>query len=162
MNELLQRYCRTVKHVQFVLRTERSGNLLTTNHYFSENLDKFRSERDAEQDYDSYSFDPSNATQKTHVGNMKHIIRDIHDILRSYYKVARKRFTDNICMQETDYHLIMRSDTSLCVLSSRFVVNLFAEQLEAMTEEDIMSIRRRKTIERKIESLSKKRLILTT
>jgi hypothetical protein len=162
MDGLLQRYRRTVEHVRFVLRTERSGNLLTTNHYFSENLDKFRSERGAEQDYDSYSFGPGNAAQKTHVGNMEHTVRDIHDILRSYYKVARKRFTDNICMQGTDYHLITGPDTPLRVLSSGFVVDLSAEQLEAVAGEDTMSIRRRKAIEREIESLSEGRLILTT
>lgn len=49
MNRLLQRYRKTVNHIYFLLQTERSGNLLTTNHYFSETLDKLRSDRNAEQ-----------------------------------------------------------------------------------------------------------------
>ena len=49
MDGLIQRYRKTVEHVHFVLQTERSGNLLTTNHYFSETLDKLRSDRSAEQ-----------------------------------------------------------------------------------------------------------------
>ena len=97
IEELLQRYRKVVEHIQFLLRTERSGNLLTTNHYFSETLDKLRSERSAEPTQD-FSFSPSNAAQRTPVGNMEHTVRDIHDILRSYYKVARKRFVDNVCM----------------------------------------------------------------
>lgn len=44
LDELLQRYRKLVEHVQFILRTERSGNLLTTNHYFSETLDKLRAQ----------------------------------------------------------------------------------------------------------------------
>jgi hypothetical protein len=33
-------YKKTIEHVTFILRTERGGNLITTNHYFSENLEK--------------------------------------------------------------------------------------------------------------------------
>lgn len=29
----------------------------------------------------------------------KHTVRDIHDILKSCYKVARKRCVDNVCMK---------------------------------------------------------------
>ncbi len=161
MDQLLQRYRRMVEHVQFLLQTERSGTLLTTNHYFSENLDKCRSERSVEQD-DGFSFRTGNATQRTDVGNMEHTVRDIHDILKSYYKVARKRFVDNICMQGTDYYLITGPDTPLRVLSSEFVVDLSVEQLEAVAGEDTTSIRRRKAIEREIESLTEGRRILTT
>lgn len=30
--------------------------------------------------------------------NTDHVIQEIHDVLRSYYKVARKRFVDNVCV----------------------------------------------------------------
>jgi hypothetical protein len=33
------------------------------------------------------------------MSNIAHIVQDLSDILRSYYKVARKRFVDNVCMQ---------------------------------------------------------------
>jgi len=110
IDELLSRYREVVEHIQFLLRTERVGNLLTINHYFSKTLDKLRSERSAEP-IEDFFFSSSNAAQRTPVGNMEHTVRDIHDILRSYYKVASKRFVDNVCMQGRDYHLITGPDT---------------------------------------------------
>ena len=161
MDGLIQRYRKTVEHVHFVLQTERSGNLLTTNHYFSETLDQLRSDRSAEQN-DGFSFRAGDAARRTPVGNMEHTVRDIHDILKSYYKVARKRFVDNICMQGTDYHLITGPDTPLRVFSPEFVVELSAERLEAVAGEDATSIQQRKSIEKEIESLMEGRRILTT
>ena len=97
LDELLQRYRKLVKHVQFILRTESSGNLLTTNHYFSETLDKLRSKHSTEPT-NSFAFSSSNASQRAPLSKMEHTVRDIHDILLSYYKLARKRFVDNVCV----------------------------------------------------------------
>lgn len=36
-----------------------------------------------------------------HMSNFTHTIQDLHDILQPYYKVARKRFVDNIYRQAT-------------------------------------------------------------
>ena len=159
VDELLQRYRKMVDHIQFLLRTERSGNLLTTNHYFSETLDKLRSERNAETT-ESFSFGSNHAAQRASVGNIEHTVRDIHDILKSYYKVARKRFVDNVCMQGTDFHLITGPDTPLRVFSPQFVVELSDQRLEAVAGEDITSIQQRKSVEKEIESLTEGRRIL--
>ncbi|KAI9706563.1 MAG: hypothetical protein M1836_003570 [Candelina mexicana] len=161
IDELLHRYRKMVAHVQFILQTERSGNLLTTNHYFHETLDKLRSERSA-QPIEAFSFSSGNAAQKTPIDNVAHTVRDIHDILKSYYKVARKRFVDNVCMQGTDYHLITGPDTPLHVFSPEFVVELSVERLEAVAGEDATSIQQRKSVEKEIESLTEGRRILTT
>ncbi|KAL9123733.1 MAG: hypothetical protein Q9217_006865 [Psora testacea] len=150
IDELLQRYRKVVEHIQFLLRTERSGNLLTTNHYFSETLDKLRSERNAEPT-ESFPFGSSNAAQRAPVGNMEPT---------SYYKVARKRFVDNIYMQGIDYHLITGPDTPLYVFSPQFVVELLDERLEAIAGEDIISIQQRKSVEKEVESLTEGRRIL--
>src|SRR2546421_6161851 len=45
MEKLLQIYKKTTEQVKFILRTEREGNLITMNHYFSENLEKARTDR---------------------------------------------------------------------------------------------------------------------
>ncbi len=161
MDGLLQRYRKTVDHFQFLLQTERSGNLLTTNHYFSETLDKLRSDRDAEQ-ADSFSFGSGTAAQQPRISNLDHTVRDIHDILKSYYKVARKRFVDNVCMQGTDFHMITGPDTPLRLFSPEFVVELSAEQLEAVAGEDATSVQQRKSVEKEIESLTEGRKILMT
>ncbi|KAI9785813.1 MAG: hypothetical protein M1835_003243 [Candelina submexicana] len=161
IDELLHRYRKMVAHVQFILQTERSGNLLTTNHYFHETLDKLRLERSAKPT-EGFSFGSGNAARKTTIDNAEHTVRDIHDILKSYYKVARKRFVDNVCMQGTDYHLITGPDTPLHVFSPEFVVELSVERLEAVAGEDATSIQQRKSVEKEIESLTEGRRILTT
>jgi hypothetical protein len=42
---------------------------------------------------------------------VEHIVRDIHDILKRYYELARKRFVDNVWMQATNHHLITGPDS---------------------------------------------------
>jgi len=116
LDKLIQRYRKLVEYVRFILRTERSGNLLTTNHYFGETLNKWRSECNVEP-IESYAFGSGNASRRAPLSNMEHTVRDIHDILKSYYKVARKRFVDNVGIQGTDFHLIIGTDTPLLVFS---------------------------------------------
>jgi hypothetical protein len=36
---------------------------------------------------------------KVRLGNEEQAANDIHDILEAYYKVATKRFTDNVVLQ---------------------------------------------------------------
>lgn len=47
--------------------------------------------------------------------NLKHTVEDLHDILHSYYKVARKRFVDVVCMQAADYFLVTGHDAPIKV-----------------------------------------------
>jgi hypothetical protein len=160
VDELLLRYKRTVDHVKFILHTERAGTLLTTNHYFSETLEKARSDRmrviasqqakamPAAFESPASTFTQESVAQKASIGNIEHTVRDLHDILNSYYRVARKRFVDTVCMQATDYHLVTGPDTPLGVFSSGFVVDLTPEQLEMMAGEDAMSIQRRGAIKK--------------
>jgi hypothetical protein len=172
--QLLERYKKTVDHVKFILHTERAGTLLTTNHYFSESLDKARADRmraaAREQATESHevsvnqisSMSLENVAPPASINNIGHTVRDIHDILSSYYNVARKRFVDTVCMQATDYHLVTGPDTPLGVFSSRFVVDLTNEQLEMIAGEDTTSIRRRRAVTKEIESLMEGRRILTS
>lgn len=116
LDELIQRYRKLVEYVQFILQTKRSGNFLTTNHYSSETVEKLRSERNVGPT-EGYALDSSNASQRAPLSNMEHTLRDIHDILKSYYKVARKRFVDNVCIRGTDCHLTTGPDTPLRIFS---------------------------------------------
>lgn len=172
-DKLLKRYKKTVDHVKFILQTERAGTLLTTNHYFSENLEKVRLNRlreaETQQDTEPHeapainqpsSMTLENVVQTTSIGNIRHTVRDIHDILSSYYEVARKRFVDTVCMQATDYHLVTGPDTPLGVFSSGFVVDLTNDQLKMIAGEDETSIQRRRAVAKEIESLIEGRRIL--
>ncbi|CAN9393124.1 unnamed protein product [Alternaria alternata] len=159
-------YKKAIDQVKFIIRTEREGNLITTNHYFSENLEKARAERlkkaseEAPQIAATFGLvNLENVTTTDHlerisgISNLKHTVQDIHDILKAYYTVARKRFVDNVCMQATDYHLVSGPETPLKVLSPTFVGNLTSDQLEAIAGEDGTSIKRRRELHKQMESL---------
>ena len=93
--------------------------------------------------------------------NMEHTVRDIHDILQSYYKVAHKRFVDNMCMQASDYHLVTGLGTPLKLFSPSFVSGLSPEQLEEVAGEDTSLKRMRKYLDKQIKDLEAGKKILT-
>lgn len=92
--------------------------------------------------------------------NAEHTVQDIHDILKSYYKTARKRFVDNICMQGAQYHVIDGPDTPLKVFSPRFVTELSDSQIEEIAGEDLRTRRSRKFLNKTIADLNEGRRIL--
>lgn len=87
------------------------------------------------------------------MSNVDHTVRDIHDILRSYYKVARKRFVDNVCLQATGYHLVHGPDTPLKLFSPEFVSDLTDEQLEEIAGEDPALKRKRAQLKKEVQDL---------
>ena len=103
----------------------------------------------------------SSIMNKHPLSNAEHTVRDLHDILESYYKVARKRFVDNVCMQAADHHLINGPDTPIKVFSPTFVTDLTEEQLEAIAGEDLSTRRKRAELTRDIANLEAGRKVLT-
>lgn len=98
--------------------------------------------------------------QNAHMSNVDHTIRDLHDILQSYYKVARKRFVDVVCMQGTDFHLVNGPDTPTKLFSPSFVADLKPEQLERIAGETLMTRKKRAELTREINNLENAKKIL--
>lgn len=98
--------------------------------------------------------------QVSTASNSEHAISDLHDILKSYYKVARKRFVDCVIKQAADHGLITGPETPVKLLSPTFVSELTPEQLEAIAGEDIITRRKRKQLKRDIENLEKGKKVL--
>lgn len=96
----------------------------------------------------------SNAT------NLDFVIQDLHDTLYAYYKLARKRFVDVVCMQAADFYLIAGKDTPLKVFTPAFVSSLSKEQLESIAGEDLSTRRKRKELRNEITNLEKGRKVL--
>ena len=94
------------------------------------------------------------------MSNMEHTVQDIHDILESYYKVARKRFVDTVCMQGASHFLITGSDTPLRLFSPALVNSMTPEQLEEIVGEDSMTKRRRKQLTKEKDELEAGKRIL--
>ncbi len=92
--------------------------------------------------------------------NTEHTIQDLHDILRSYYKVARKRFVDVLCMQAADYHLVTGPDAPARVFTPAFVSGLAAEQLDQIAGEGMVSKKKREGLMREIGNLQNGKKIL--
>ncbi|KAL5371097.1 hypothetical protein PMIN06_012048 [Paraphaeosphaeria minitans] len=44
--------------------------------------------------------------ERVHLSNEDQAVNDIDDILKAYYKVAMKRFVDNVVLQVTERHLL--------------------------------------------------------
>jgi len=102
----------------------------------------------------------SDLFQHDHMGNDEHTIQDLHDILQSYYKVARKRFVDALRMQAGDHFLITGPDTPLTLFSPAFVAKLSHEELDEAAGEDRQVKRQRANLEKEAHDLKEAMKIL--
>ncbi|GME23909.1 putative interferon-induced gtp-binding protein mx1 protein [Neofusicoccum parvum] len=169
-DHLNERYRKAFDQVRFILQVERSGAPATMNHYFVDNLEKCRQERMRKaaalksiSDYQHGTVVRLSDLTQTHkdTSNQEHLIQDLHDILKSYYKVARKRIVDTLCMHATAYHLISGPDTPLRLFSPTFVSDLSGEQLEEIAGEEAVLKRRRTQLLKELEDLEMGRRILS-
>lgn len=96
----------------------------------------------------------------TQKATIAHRVQDISDILRSYYKVARKRFVDNICMQAAGYYLVNGQETPMKLFSPSLITSLTSEQLEEVAGEDALLKRKRRQLLKEIGNLKAAKKIL--
>lgn len=94
-----------------ILKDERGGILQTVNQYYAESLSTIREERvvarlKAKGFDDGSNFNMARVLASVHLSNEDQAVNDIHDILKAYYKVAIKRFTDNVVLQVTERHFL--------------------------------------------------------
>lgn len=172
--QLVDRYQAAVNHVRFIIQVERFGTPLTTNHYFNENLQKCKTSRlekllemHAETNHNSNGWaQPGKVVklkqirQSMTMDNTEHTLQDIHDILESYYKVARKRFVDTVCMQGSDFYLLTGADSPLRIFGTAFVSKLSPAQLDFIAGEDISIRQLRKDLNNEITTLEKGKKLL--
>lgn len=172
--QLVDRYRAAVDHVGFIIRVERFGTPLTTNHYFNENLQKCKADR-LEKLLGKHA-EPQDTLAWPQVGkvvsldrikksmamdNSEYTIQEIRDILESYYKVARKRFVDTVCMQGSDFHLLTGPTSPLRIFGTAFVSGLSAAQLDLIAGEDISTKQLRKSLRNEIDALGKGKKLLS-
>ena len=99
-------------------------------------------------------------TRSDPMSNTDHVVQDLHDILFSYYKVARTRFVDSVCMQAGDHFLVNGPETPLALFSPIFVSSLTHEQLETIAGEDQGTKKTRARLKRDVASLEVAKKIL--
>ncbi|OJI99742.1 hypothetical protein ASPVEDRAFT_60628 [Aspergillus versicolor CBS 583.65] len=96
-------HSRAVKEFNHVLNDERSGILQTVNHYYADTLSAIRDER-----VRASQVNMNQIMKHVHLSNEQQAVNDIHDILKAYYKVALKRFADNVVIQIVERHILGR------------------------------------------------------
>lgn len=89
-----------------ILADERGGILQTVNYYFADTLAATRQDRVLKrlqklgpEDGNVITVNLKSLASTAHLSNEDQAVNDVHDILKAYYKVALRRFTDNVVIQ---------------------------------------------------------------
>ncbi|KAK2035020.1 interferon-induced GTP-binding protein Mx1 [Colletotrichum zoysiae] len=89
----------------------------------------------------------------TNRSNAEQVREDIHDILHSYYKVARKRFVD-VVLQQVIFHFLLDAwDGPLKIFSPDLVMGLDDRQLRIIAGEDSATQEKREHLTSVVENL---------
>jgi hypothetical protein len=133
--------------LQQILNDERGGVLQTVNHYYADTLSSIRRERvlarlEGLGFFDGEPFDREKVMKGVHLSNDYQAVYDIHDMLKAYYKVAIKRFTDNVVIQITERH-ILGAERPVKFLSPDLIGDLSEVQLAELAGENFMTASRR-------------------
>lgn len=81
-------------------------------------------------------------------------------MLCSYYKVALKRFTDAVCIQAIDHHLVSSASSPLWVLSPEYITRLPEEELQGIASEQPETREPRRAIREELSTLLARQAIL--
>ena len=186
LDELTECYRRSMDHARFLLHVELDGKAVTCNPEFGRSLQEARQRRLRETYADLAAPLPStksvdvpgngvpgggggtylklddllaNPNIDDGAGDVEAICGRIHDVMRSYYEVARSRFVDNICTQAVDHFLLSGKSSPLHVFGPERVLTMTDEQLDMIAGEDTASRNRRNELNRRIELLEEAKKI---
>ncbi|KAH7187240.1 dynamin family protein [Fusarium oxysporum] len=164
MADLLARYQDGMNQAIHLVHIERHKKPYTLNHYFNENLQKARNDRtnralekkawnDKETGRPVVKLDDISSVVNNQ-SNIQHTTEEIHDILQAYYKVARKRFVDNIYHQAVDHCLLSGPSNPLILFCEQWVLNLSDEKLQLIASESRATQERRQSLQTALQDLA--------
>ncbi|KHE83776.1 hypothetical protein GE21DRAFT_1210308 [Neurospora crassa] len=169
IDDLVARYTSGMDFAKYLVQVEREKKPYTVNHYFNSNLQAARGQRM----YDalvpkSFVLQSGHKAVKlaevktvtTNKSNEQHAHEDIHDILKSYYKVALKRFVDNVWSHAVDHHLLSGPNSPLALFSEQWVLGLDEDSLNAIAGESRSTRDKRLELTKKIADLEEALRIL--
>jgi Dynamin central region/Dynamin GTPase effector domain len=172
IDPLLQSYEKAIDHAKLLLQIEELGNMRTLNHYFADTLKKLRLARFQKRLENSMSWSTQDERKDTlvrlndvlniQISNEDQAIEDLHDILQSYYKLARKQFVDAVSKGAVDYFLLTVNDGPLRVCSAEFVGRLSDKELDEIAGENAESAAERANIKRQLRNLEEGQEVLKT
>ena len=146
-----------------LLEDERSGCLATVNHYFADNLAKARADRFSARlkklgFVDGSPINFQSLTSVVSLSNEASAIYDIHDTLKAYYKVALKRFIDNVVIQVIERNLLS-TNGPLSIFTAEYVGGLTATELASIAGEDFRTSNTRTELGYQIARLEEARKV---
>jgi hypothetical protein len=160
---LLPSYEKALQQASFLVEIERDGHLMTMNHYFAENIRKAREARlklrlEALTSWQTPGENGQpllrlNDILGAVISNDDHMVQELHDTLKSYYKVARKRFVDAVCLQAVDHFLVSGKSSPLWTFSPHFISKMSDTELHQIAGDKDETIRRRNMLETELSSL---------
>ncbi|KAL6233526.1 hypothetical protein BDW75DRAFT_241925 [Aspergillus navahoensis] len=128
-----------------ILDDKRGGILQTVNHYYADTLNAIRDERVRARlkqmglQYNNVGqFNIAEVVKRVHLSNEDQAVNDIHDILKAYYKVAIKRFADNVVIQIVERY-ILGKDGPVRALCSNMVNDLGEGELLEIAGESFLT-----------------------
>lgn len=167
IDEIRLRYKASLEKAAYLTRIERSLTPYTLNHLYSAEVIKSRSVRLSGRLRDvgtrAYTEDPNTLTINInalhnlaeHEANTSHANDEVHDALKAYYKIAAKRFQDNLYMQAVVHALMSGEETPLGVFSQGWVIGLGREELDRLVGDSETTKEKRRRIEGRKADLQK-------
>ncbi|ORY19613.1 P-loop containing nucleoside triphosphate hydrolase protein [Clohesyomyces aquaticus] len=142
-----------------ILNDERGGILQTVNHYFADTLSAIREKRvlarlKAAGFENGSRVDLASMVKGIHLSNEDQAVNDIYDTLKAYYKVALKRFTDNVVLQITE-RLMLGPGGPVKILSPEMIGDLQDSELADLAGENFSTSGMRNELTNKYERLQK-------
>lgn len=171
MDDLLAKYTSAIEHVDFILQVEHSA-LLSKNRDFRATLKEMRNARLIKAIKGSAftttkingvkcipikDIEATAAALATSKGNLDDEVKDAHDHLHAYYKVAMARFVDTVMAQGIHYHLLTAENSPIKIIAPGFTSSslMRPRQLEEIAGEDAVTKRERQALTEKIAALER-------
>lgn len=152
LGDLCAKYEGGMNQATLLVNVERQLKPYTLNHYFNHNQQRSHGTRITETlrpkarvEKGSHGSWPNSnmlviylrdvADAVTNKSNAEHATETIHDTLEAYYKVAYKRFVDNVFSQAVDYKLLSGPESPLRLFTEQWVLGLNPKKLLSVAGE---------------------------
>ncbi|KAF3106852.1 hypothetical protein TWF569_002421 [Orbilia oligospora] len=137
-----------------LIEDERSGILQTVNVSFGQNQKTMRQKRALcelkKQRGENGMVNLNIVAQMFNLSNEDTTVRDVHDILKSYYDISLRRFTDNVVLQVVERHLLGKNGP-VRLLKSEYVSGLEDLELRNIACEDYQAAAKRRELQARLE-----------
>ncbi|KAK6344628.1 hypothetical protein TWF718_006586 [Orbilia javanica] len=145
---------RAYDELKQLVEDERGGILQTVNTSFGQNQKEMRQKRALcelkKQRGKDGMVNLTAFAQSFTLSNDDTTVRDIHDILKAYYDISIRRFSDNIVLQVIERHLLGKNGP-LRLLKPEYVSGLTDQELRLIACEDYQAAAKRRELQVKLE-----------